>query len=598
MWEARSVCDVHSRPVGAERRRPHRYRTALLFVAALAVMALGAPAAFAATTKYAIPKPACKPPAKRHASCLAIERLVVPKAHPGARPFTVGSGVKPSAAGTKPSYLTVGPAGGLTPYDFQQAYNFNAFAGGANQTVAIVDAFNDPNIQSDLGVFDTQYGLSACTASNGCLTVVGQTGSSSSLPPDDTSGWSIEETLDVETVHSVCRSCKILLVETNDNSFANLEAGVNEAATLGATEISNSYGGNELGSTSTDEAAYNHPGIVVTASSGDDGYYEFDQLAANNAPESPAAFPDVVAVGGTSLYLSQNVPTRQSESIWNDNGVKDYYEQHLGAALGAGGGGCSTLYRGMAWQIYNPSYSSTACGTNRLVADVSADADYLTGFDIYDSYDYCGGGCEPNWATYGGTSLASPLIAGMWGDAGGAHGINYPAVSLYSHLGTSALYDVTNGGNGWCDGEGASSCGDPNTIGYGIVDCDYPASGSTPSAGDRACDALSGYDGPSGVGTPNGLTAFTLAPPTATVHGPTAVTHGTSNGWTVTTTEPTPGAAISAYQWSWGDGTTTNTSSASASHTYTTPGTYKIYVRVYDSDGQTGLSSPYSVTVS
>ena len=323
--------------------------------------------------------------------------------------------------------------------------------------MAIVDAFNDPKINADLQTFDTHYGLAACSTSNGCLKVVGQTGTAT-LPANDTTGWSLEESLDVETVHSVCQKCKIILIETNNNSFANLETGEKEAATLKATEISNSFGGAETGATATDEAAYNHPGIVTTASAGDDGYFSFDHLAAVNAPEEPASFNTVVAVGGTSLYLDQT-GKRQSETVWNDNGPRDIFEQDFGQS-GAGGGGCSSLIAAQSWQHAVPNWSQTVCGTHRLSTDVSADADYLTGFDVYDSFE-CASGCvpSPGYYTIGGTSLASPIIASMWALAGGAHGVKYPSLNLYGHLGAASLYDVTVGGNGYCDGIGASNCG-------------------------------------------------------------------------------------------------------------------------------------------
>jgi hypothetical protein len=97
----------------------------------------------------------------------------------------------------------------------------------------------------------------------------------------------------------------------------------------------------------------------------------------------------------------------------------------------------------------------------------------------------------------------------MWALAGGSGGVAYPAANLYSHIGVAAdLYNVTEGGNGYCGGEGAAACGDPNTLGEGWLDCDYPSTGSTPSTGDRDCDALPGWNGPTGVGTPNGLNAF------------------------------------------------------------------------------------------
>jgi subtilase family serine protease len=399
-----------------------------------------------------------------------------------------------------------GPAGGLTPADLASAYGFSSSA-SVSQTVAIVDAYNDPKIAGNLASFDSEYHLAACTVANGCLKVVNQTGGSTP-PANDTTGWSVEESLDVETVHSVCQKCKIILVEAKSSSGANLATATDEAAKLKATEITNSYGGPESDSTTSQAAAYNHKGIVITASSGDDGYYDFDLLGEDgkvNVPNTPAALPTVVAVGGTSLDLGQT-GKRLNETVWNDNGPKDIYEQAFEQPLGAGGGGCSTKYAAPSWQTKVKDWKSTGCGSKRLVADISAVADPFTGFDVYDT-DHCSKCVSKNWTTIGGTSLASPLIAAMWGLAGGAHGVAYPASTLYKHLGSSDLYDVTVGGNGYCEGIGASNCGDPNTLGAGLLDCDYSRSGAVAS-GLAACDAAKGYDGPSGVGTPKGLKAF------------------------------------------------------------------------------------------
>jgi hypothetical protein len=583
---------------------PSRLRWFALTLPALALALMAVPAASAGVshdtagsagvTYYAIGKPVCKRAKPGHATCFAMRRVEVKRGTPGARPFKLAGGASQSAARSGPDD-TIGPAGGLTPSDLATAYGFSSTATGTGQTVAIVDAYNDPDINADLQTFDTQYSLAACSTSNACLSVVNQTGGTT-LPPNDTTGWSVEESLDVETVHSVCQNCKIILIEATSSSNANLATAVDEAATLNATEISNSYGSPE---STSEEAAYNHPGIVITASAGDDGYYDFDELGAHgdvNKPNTPASFNTVVAVGGTSLYLGQTA-TRQSETVWNDNGTKDYWEENFGVPLGAGGGGCSTLITAQGWQSHVSDWANTACGTHRLVADISADADYLTGFDVYHSYN-CGDDCSPlGWETIGGTSLASPIIAAMYALAGGSHGVNYPALTLYGHLGSTSLYDVTSGGNGYCGGEGAAACGDPNTLGSGILDCDYPATGSTPSAGDGACDALAGYDGPSGVGTPNGLGAFAQTGPTAKISGPASVASGTTNTWTAKVTDPFPGGKVKKYSWNWGDGTAaTATTKGSASHDYAAGGAYTITLTVTDSYGQTGTAT-YAVTV-
>jgi subtilase family serine protease len=491
----------HTRGTGkgtSSLRRVRRFVLSVLVAAASLAAATAADAAqtfVAGRTYFAIGVPVCTAPKQvKAARCFAVRRVLVDEKTSGALPFKPGAG----ALGND----TIGPAGGLTPSDLTTAYALPT-ADGAGQTVAVVDAYNDPNIAADLKTFDTNYGLKACTKANGCLKVVGQTGTTTSLPANDTTGWSVEESLDVETVHSVCPKCKIVLVEANSPSDSDLGTAENTAVALGATVVSNSFGGEESGATTQYLSAFNHPGVVIVASTGDDGYYDFDYLDSDSQPNFPASSPNVVAVGGTSLYLGETA-ARQSETVWNDNGVKDYWEHSLGRRLGATGGGCSTRFTAKTWQTHVAGWKNTACVTKRLAADVAAVADYLTGLDVYDSYGCAECSPAPGWFTVGGTSLAAPLIAGTFALAGGANGVDYPAQTLYQNIGMG--YDVTVGGNGWCDGAGAAECGDPNLSGFGIVDCDYSAAGDAQA--DGACDALTGFDGPTGVGTPKGLALF------------------------------------------------------------------------------------------
>jgi hypothetical protein len=558
-----------------------------LGLATIPVPAVATPVASAAQAKieYAVGKPLCPRAKAARSSCFAERRVLVRKGTKGARAFAVIPATTPAGA------ALTGPAGGLSPAGLSSAYKYNPAATVSGQTVAIVDAYNDPTIESDLQVFDTQYGLPACTTANGCFTKVNQVGAASPLPGTDV-GWAGEIALDVETVHAVCQNCKILLVEANDNFNANLEAAVNEAVALHATAISNSWGGIDPAPSATDLSAFKHPGIVITASTGDDGYYNYDRFSADNAPNFPAELNTVVAVGGTSLYLNQS-GTRQSETVWNDNGQRDFWQSQMGGyAMGASGGGCSVTQTAQGWQIGVSDWAGTACGTHRLAADISSDADYITGFDTYDTTGASG------WGTIGGTSLASPTVAALFALAGGAHGVSYPALTLYGHLGKpAALYDVTTGGDGWCDGEGAPQCGDPNSPSNGIVDCDYPASGTTPTAGDLACDAATGYDGATGVGTPNGLAAFAKTGPAATITGPSSVAHGTASSWTASATDPFPGGVITSYAWNWGDGMTA-TGAAPPAHTYSAGGvTRTITLTVKDNYGIT-TAKTLKVTVS
>ena len=281
------------------------------------------------------------------------------------------------------------------------------------------------------------------------------------------------------------------------------------------------------------------------------------------------------------------------ETVWNNNGNEDAN----GLANGAGGGGCSTTVSAPGWQSSLSSWASAACGRAPRGGHL-ADSDHDAGDRTYDGSDYCGAGCATYWATFGGTSLASPIIAAMYALTGGAQGVAYPALTLYGHLGSSSLYDVTSGGNGWCDGDPADVCADPNTYGYGVMDCDYTPDGSAPSAGDAACDAGAGYDGPTGVGTPSGLGAFAKLSPTASVTGPSSVTPGVTNAWTASASDPFPGGGNGlSYSWNWGDGSSSTTSSGSATHAFASAGNPSISVTVTDAYGQTASAGATTAVI-
>jgi subtilase family serine protease len=316
---------------------------------------------------------------------------------------------------------------GFGPTDLRSAYNVT---GNGNLTIAIVDAYGYPNAEKDLGVYRAQYGLPACTTANGCFRKVNQTGGTNY--PKSNTGWDQEQALDLDMVSAMCPGCHILLVEASSASFANLATAENTAAAMGAHAISNSYGGGESGS-QTYEPAYNHPGIAVTVSSGDSGY----------GVQFPASSPHVTAVGGTSLVRAAN-SRGWSETAWS-----------------GAGSGCSGVYGKPSWQ------TDTLC-LNRMEADTSAVADPNTPVAAYGPIF----GNFSGWLQFGGTSVAAPLTAGIYGVNGG--GVNYGS-NPYANLGS--LFDVTAGSNG--------SCG-----------------------GTYFCTAGVGYDGPTGLGTPNGAGAF------------------------------------------------------------------------------------------
>src|SRR5579859_4910217 len=275
-------------------------------------------------------------------------------------------------AGAGPAFVGTSPAG-YNPPDLQSAYALPSATAGAGQTVAIVDAYNDPNAESDLGVYRSQFGIAACTTANGCFRKVNQAGGTKY--PKNNGGWAQEISLDLDMVSAVCPNCHILLVEASSNSFANLSAAVDEAAALGATEISNSYGGSEFSSETGDDSHFNHPGIAITVSSGDGGY----------GVQFPAASQYVTSVGGTSLSKASN--TRGwTETVWSTSSTE------------GAGSGCSAYDPQPSWQssVSNITAAPASCA-KRAVADVSAVADPYTGVSVYDSYSYQG---QSGWLVF------------------------------------------------------------------------------------------------------------------------------------------------------------------------------------------------------
>jgi subtilase family serine protease len=305
-------------------------------------------------------------PKKGYARCLSLVSTTTIKA-PAHE--TAGT-LQPHAAGSP------GQGAPYSPAALHAAYNLPNTTSGT-QTVAIVDANDDPNAESDLAVYRSNFGLPACTTSNGCFSKVDQNGGTNYPNPD--SGWAGEISLDVDMVSAICNNCHILLVEANSASLNDLGTAVNTAVSLGANEVSNSYGGGESdGDASACDSYYNHANVAITASTGDGG----------PEVESPADCPHVVAVGGTTLNSDG------SETAWS-----------------GAGGGCSASISIPSWE----NSSVTGC-SNRAVADVSAVADPSTGVSVYNTYQANG------WYQYGGTSASSPIIAATYALAGGVSG--------------------------------------------------------------------------------------------------------------------------------------------------------------------------------
>jgi subtilase family serine protease len=354
-------------------------------------------------------------------------------------------------AGEGPA-LSSGPTG-LQPAQIQSAYKL-AGLHPTGRTVAIVDAFDDPNAEADLAAYRSTFGLPACTSANGCFTKVNQSGATSPLPAGD-AGWGTEISLDLDAVSAACPDCHIVLVEANSAGTADLMAAERTAtARPFVNAVSNSWGGAEDNTVLGLDSNFSHQGVAITASSGDSGY----------GVSWPASSQYVTGVGGTTLSSAGGTPRGWSETAWSGSGS-----------------GCSAFEPQLAWQPH------VAGCSNRTVADVSADADPNSGLAVYDTYASCGSGflCDlllqlglaqglNGWAQVGGTSLSSPLIASVYALAGNTAGITNGSFP-YSH--TASLFDVTSGSNGTC---------------------------SPP----YLCTAGTGYDGPTGLGTPNGTGGF------------------------------------------------------------------------------------------
>jgi subtilase family serine protease len=412
---------------------------------------------------------------------------------------------------------------GYTPADLATAYGYDRST-PVQQTVAIVDAYDDPDAATDLAGFEANYGITDA----GLFRKVGQSGSATALPAKDTHGWSGEESLDIDAVRSVCSTCTILLVEADSARNADLAAAAHTAVLLGANEVTSSYGGPEKGNrmSAKQVADYSHPGVVFTAATGDQGWYgwgSFPRSASQSSPSQPATLPGVVAVGGTRLALTSSAH-RKKETVWNDFGPQERGFLAGRTNGGATGGGCSLVTTAPSWQRHVAGYANTGCGRHRLAADISADADPQTGLDVYDTY-YCGRACGPKpmpaWQAIGGTSLSSPLIAAMWALAGGAPGASHPAETLYDRFaspGHGRVYDVRQGGNGFCGSLTNRACARlqgrriavNSPTRYGLLDCRFAHNSKDIALSHHSqCVATKGYDGPSGIGTPTGLTVFT-----------------------------------------------------------------------------------------
>jgi len=357
---------------------------------------------------------------------------------------------------------------GFSPQDLQSAYRIPSSSKGSGQTVAIVDAYDDPHAEEDLAVYRETYGLPPCTTANGCFTKVDQAGGAEFPPVSEE--WALEISLDLDMVSAACPNCDILLVEADDNFLSSLAAAVEQAASMGATQISNSYSAREIeiGKSTVEfyDGAYEQPGIAITAASGDAGYdnenpeHQSGGKCTNCSPSFPADLSTVIGVGGTNLYPEGTSGRGWQEYVWIFSGS-----------------GCA-LY------VSKPSWQKDPGCAKRTTNDVAATAGGETDVSVYDTV-----GQYHGWVDAAGTSVGAPLIAGVIAlEESGlrAEGIE----GIYKNPGN--WYDVTEGSNWWGLDEGHT----------------YEACAKA-----LLCTAAKGYDAPTGIGTPNG--GATTTPPSA-----------------------------------------------------------------------------------
>jgi subtilase family serine protease len=410
--------------------RARRHGAATLLVAAAVGVGLALPAtpALAAGPAAAAPSTAtpsavtpstiaplaqaCPEPATGHVGCLSKFRTAGSAARAGVPANTDATAVQVGGKTVAP------PTAGYGPADIKKIYGLNT-SQGSGRTVAIVDAYDNPNAESDLAAFRAAYKLPPCTTKNGCFTKVNQRGGST--PPAPDAGWGVEIALDVQAVSAACPKCRILLVEADSSSLDDIGAAVNRAVAMGAKIVSNSYGGSEFnGVVDLGTQYYTHKGVAMVVSSGDSGF---------GPAEFPASWNKSIAVGGTTVTKTA---TGYTHSAW----------------WGAGSG-CS------AW-VPKPKWQKDPNCLMRTVSDLSALADPDTGFAVYDTYGLEQFGATPGWIVVGGTSLAAPLVSGMIGLAGNASALS-DASHIYSHR--SDLRDVIGGSNaGFMDCGGDYLC--------------------------------------------------------------------------------------------------------------------------------------------
>jgi ricin-type beta-trefoil lectin protein/putative Ig domain-containing protein len=347
---------------------------------------------------------------------------------------------------------------GYSPADLQSAYNLTSASasGGKDAVVAIIGAYDDPNAESDLAAYRSQYGLPPCTTANGCFSKVNENGQASPLPPTAPEASTAEaESMDMDMVSAICPNCHILLVEASSGVFTDMGSAVDSAVTLGARYVIVGWITGSPTPSSPINQDFDHPGVVITAPAGDKGFENYGPATTQYV--YPASLPYVTAVGGTTLSPAPGTSRGWSEAVWGP-------PTNLNGDVGTGSG-CAKWVGKPSWQ------SDTGCAgrTDNDVAAVASNVSF---------YDTAAG--DNGWYDGTGTTLSAAIISAVYALAGTPAANTFPVT--YPYLNSADLYSVTSGSNGL-----NGSCPQPAYL----------------------CSGGSGYNGPAGWGTPDGTAAFT-----------------------------------------------------------------------------------------
>lgn len=449
-----------------------------------------------------------------------------------------------------PGLLGVQPAASVTGYspaNLQAAYGLaTASATGATQSVAAVAAYDDPAAAADLAIYRSEWGLPACDTATGagCVTKVNEDNQLSPLPsapPASAGDWTFEESADLDMITAICPNCRILLFEANSVAIADM--GQAELAAENDTAfVSNSWGSPEFFGETSDELLYfgNDPGKAIVFAAGNSGW----------GTSWPAVSPYVTAVGGTTLTTDSTVTRGYTETAWSGTGS-----------------GCSTAEAKPSWQTADDT-SPAGC-LNRTANDVAAVADPATGVAVYDST--AGGNRAAGWGVAGGTGVAASIVTGVYALAGFPQTGTFPAAYPYQSGNAADLNAVTSGSNGTCD----------TNRGY-------------------LCTAGTGYNGPAGLGTPNGTSAFTSPASSGdliTVIDPGSQDHEVSTALSIpiTAEDSASGMPLTYTATGLPTGVTINSGTGTITGTPTATGTS--HVTVTASDGAGSGSATFNIVV-